>query len=557
MTYVITQRCCNDASCVAECPVDCIRPRPEDPEFATAEMLYIDPGTCIDCGACFEACPVDAVYAEDELPAGLEQFSAINAGWFQRHPLSLDITPVATPARLERGRGPLRVAIVGTGPAACYTAEQLLARGEVEIDMIDRLPTPWGLLRHGVAPDHDRTRGVAETFTAAFERDAVRFHLGAEVGTHITHAELAERCHAVVYAVGASGNKALGIPGENLAGSVAATEFVAWYNGHPDYADRSFDLSAERAVVVGNGNVALDVARILTLPPDRLARTDIADHALEALRDSAIREVVVLGRRGPLQAGYTGAELLSLGGLPGVDLVVDPADLVLDPADEEFLASEDASYAAQTKWRILTELAGRPPREGDRRIVLRFWTAPTALTGPDRVTGLEVVRTEAVRTDGVVGARATEDVDSLETGLVLRAVGYRGNPVPGLPFDTERGVLPTDGARVLDDAGTPLPGVYATGWIKRGARGVIGTNRTDATDTVTALVDDFRAGLLPPPAAPAGALTELLRERRPDLVDRSGWAAVDRAERAAGATDKRSRRKFTTVAEVVRAARGE
>ncbi|MFE3543798.1 4Fe-4S binding protein [Nocardia sp. NPDC059177] len=557
MAYVITQRCCNDASCIAECPVDCIRPRPEDPEFRSAEMLYIDPQTCIDCGACFEACPVDAIYAEEDLPPDLTAFAELNASYFGLHPLAGDALPLPRPARLSREHGPLRVAIVGTGPAACYTAEHLLSYGEVEIDMIDRLPTPWGLLRYGVAPDHAQTRGVADAFAAAFKRDSVRFHLDVEVGNHLSHAELLDNCHAVVYAVGAAGDRPLELPGEDLPGSHSATEFVAWYNGHPDYADRVFDLSAERAVVIGNGNVALDVARVLTLPPDRLARTDIADHALAALRDSAVREVVVVGRRGPLQAGFTSAELLALQHLPGVDVIVDPELVRLHPADREILDAAETSHAVRTKWRLLNEMVDRPTRPGNRRIVLRWWTAPTALTGHDRVDTVEYAHTEPVRSAAGVSAGPTGRTGSMAAGLVLRAVGYRGAPVPDLPFDDARGVLPTVAGRVIGDSGEPLTGVYAAGWIKRGPRGVIGTNRIDAAETVEALVEDYRAGVLNEPAGDATALSRLIRTRRPDAIDRAGWQAIDTAERAAGAADGRPRRKFTELGDFLRAARGE
>ncbi|MET8776903.1 FAD-dependent oxidoreductase [Nocardia sp. NPDC004654] len=556
MAYVITQRCCNDASCVAECPVDCIRPRPEDPEFQSAEMLYIDPQTCIDCGACFEACPVEAIYAEDDLPTNLTAFADINASYFDKHPLDTDVLPMVKPPKLAEGKGPLRVAIVGTGPAACYAAEDLLSYGAVEVEMFDRLPSPWGLLRYGVAPDHAKTRGVADAFLAAFKRDALQFHLNVEVGRHISHAELLSSCHAVVYAVGASRDRTLNIPGEDLAGSHSATEFVAWYNGHPDYADRAFDLRCERAVVIGNGNVALDVARVLTLPPDELAKTDIADHALETLRSSSIREVVVLGRRGPLQAGYTSAELLALGRLPGVDVVVDPAVLELDPADVVTLDSPDVSHAVQTKWQLLNEHANRPLREGNRRIILGFWSAPTALIGSEHVEAVEFVHTEPVRTPERVTARPTERSGTIAAGLVLRAVGYRGEPVPGLPFDESRAVVPNVGGRVVDGDGIPLTGVYTSGWIKRGPRGVIGSNRVDAAETVRAIVEDFHAGRLLDPVLDRAALTELVHERQPDVVDRTGWQAIDSAERAAGATQGRPRKKFTALDDFLSAARG-
>ncbi|WP_039824563.1 4Fe-4S binding protein [Nocardia testacea] len=555
MAYVITQRCCNDASCVAECPVDCIRPRPGDPQFASAEMLYIDPDTCIDCGACYEACPVDAIYAEEDLPAHLAGFRDVNAGFFARHPLEPDMAAPPPVRRLAKDLGTLRVAIVGTGPAACYAAEQLLVAGTVEVEMFDRLPTPWGLARYGVAPDHAQTRGVTDMFASAFKRDALQMYLNTEIGTHIGHAELRESVHAVIYAVGTPADRRLDIPGEVLAGSISATEFVAWYNGNPGYADRVFDLSGERAVIVGNGNVALDIARVLTMDPDELARTDIADHALAALRESAIREVVILGRRGLLQAAYTAPEFRALARLDGVDIVVDPGDLVFDEAAQAYRTGAEAPYELGLKLAAAEEFAGRPPRAGNKRIVFRYCVSLTEIVGTDRVNSLRYVRNELTGPVDAPTARPTGETGELDTSLVLRAVGYRGEPVGDLPFDDERGVLPTIDGRVVDAAGAPVPGVYAAGWIKRGPRGVIGSNRADAEETVAAILDDFRAGVLPTPVRDRAALSDLVRDRQPQVVDRTAWQAVDRAERAAGAAAGRPRVKLATVAELLATAR--
>jgi len=552
MAYVITQRCCNDASCVSECPVDCIRPRPDDPEFTSAEMLYIDPDTCIDCGACFEACPVGAIYAEEDLPEHLTRYTQLNADWFARNPIDGDILMPTALNRLPADLGTLRVAIIGTGPAACYAAEHLLAAGNVEVEMFDRLPTPWGLVRHGVAPDHGQTRAVADMFAAATKRDAVQMHLNVTVGEHISQAELFDSCHAVIYAVGASTDRALGIPGEDLPGSHAGTDFVGWYNGHPDYADRVFDLSGERAVVIGNGNVALDIARVLTADPEDLARTDIADHALAALRESRIREVVVMGRRGPAQGAYTSPEFLALAHLSGVDVIIDPADLTDGPGVS---ASEDDA-AAQLKLTLAREYADATPTPGNRRIRFAYRGAPTAVIGDERAEGLEYAHTRLEETpDGVV-AHPTEQRATLDATLVLRAVGYRGVPVADVPFDSARGTVPNAAGRVLDaPGGTPVTGLYVTGWIKRGARGVIGSNRVDSTETVQALLDDFRAGRLGTPPADRAVLTALVRQRQPDVVDRTAWQAIDRAERAAGAAAGRPRVKLCGVEDLLATAR--
>ncbi len=533
MAFVITQSCCNDASCVPECPVDCIRPTPEDPEFVDAEMLYIDPDTCIDCGACVDACPVDAIFAEDELSAKHAPYAQINADWFTRHPLETNPNPLSPHVQPPAALGTLRVAIVGSGPAACYAADELLTRRNVEVEMFERLPAPWGLVRYGVSPDHPATRGVVDEF--AFKGNQFAFHLNVEVGKHVSHDELLEHHHAVIYAVGAATDRQLGIPGEDRPLSHSATEFVAWYNGHPDYADRRFDLSGPRAVVVGNGNVALDVARILTTPPDELARTDIADHALEALRHSGIREVVVLGRRGPVQAAYTSTEFLALGRRDGVDVVVDAAELAPVPADAE--------PSLALKVQLAHDYAQRTPT-GERRIVFRYNRSPVEIHDG----GITVVRNELVAVHGRVEARPTADTETIDTTLVLRSVGYRGTPVPGLPFDDAAGVVPNDHGRVA-------PRVYVTGWIKRGPRGFIGTNRACAEETVDNLLDDFVAGKLDQPPHGRAELNELLTARQPERITRAQWQAIDRAERERGKAQRRPRVKFVSVAELVQAGR--
>ncbi|MET9212021.1 MULTISPECIES: FAD-dependent oxidoreductase [unclassified Nocardia] len=555
MAYVITQRCCNDASCVTECPVDCIRPTPDQPEFATAEMLYIDPDTCIDCGACVDACPVDAIFSEDDLLASLARYREINAAYFQRHPLESNFDPLATPTRPPKDLGTLRVAIVGAGPAACYAADELLRRSDVEVEMFDRLPTPWGLVRAGVAPDHAGTKNVANMFDSAFRRETLQYYLNVEVGQHIDHQELLDHHHAVIYAVGASSDRKLGVPGEDLPGSHSATEFVAWYNGHPDFADREFDLSGERAVIVGNGNVALDVARVLTVDPDELAKTDIADHALDALRNSNIREVVILGRRGPLQAAYSTPEFLSLTHLKGVDVVVDPADMVLDPHSQALLDDPNIEPSLRLKYTLAQEYATAEHDPAHKRIVFRYLTTPTAVHGEGNATSIEFAHNELTEENGQLVATATDRTESLDTGLVLRSIGYRGVPIAGLPFDERRGTVPSEHGRVIE-ATEPVPGVYVSGWIKRGPRGVIGSNRVDAEETVEALIADFIAGKLTAPTGDRAALQALLAQRQPELVDRKGWKTIDQAEKAAGKAAGRPRVKFTTRADLLKAAKG-
>ncbi|MFI7668772.1 FAD-dependent oxidoreductase [Nocardia sp. NPDC049526] len=556
MAYVITQRCCNDASCVTECPVDCIRPTPDQPEFATTEMLYIDPDTCIDCGACVDACPVEAIFSEDDLTASLARFRDINAAYFQRHPLESNFDPIVTPARPPKELGTLRVAIVGAGPAACYAADELLRRCDVEVEMFDRLPTPWGLVRAGVAPDHPGTKTVSGLFESAFRRETLQYYLNVEVGSHITHEELLAHHHAVIYAVGASSDRRLGVPGEDLPGSHSATEFVAWYNGHPDYADRKFDLSGERAVIVGNGNVALDVARVLTVDPDELAKTDIADHALDALRGSNIREVVVLGRRGPLQAAYTSPEFLALTHLKGIDVIVEEADLTLDPSSQALLDDPEVEPSLELKYTLAKEYAAGRRDPANKRIVFRYLVSPTALHGADHVESVEFAHNELVSENGQLVARTTDRSETLDAGLVLRSIGYKGEPIKDLPFDERRAVVPNEHGRVIGEDGVPVPGVYVSGWIKRGPRGVIGSNRVDSEETVEHLLADFTAGKLGVPQADRAALKALIGQRQADLVDREGWKAIDTAEKSAGKASGRPRVKLTTREDLLKATRG-
>jgi ferredoxin--NADP+ reductase len=452
-----------------------------------------------------------------------------------------------------------RVAIVGAGPAGAFAAAELLrARGDVEIDFFERLPTPWGLLRGGVAPDHQEIKRLETTFDRQTLRRGCRFLGGVEVGVDVSHAELMRHYAAVIYATGAQTDASLGIPGEDLPGSRPATQFVGWYNGHPDFRDLEFDLDVERAVIIGNGNVAADVARVLLLPPDELARTDIADHALDALRESRVREVVVLGRRGPAQAAFTSAELRELGRMTGVDVGVDADAVELDPVSLEWLA-EEGTFTARKNVELLREFAAREPdADAPRRIELRFLRSPVEIRGDGRVEAIDVRANELVRTDdGTLRARPVEgDVESIECGLVLRSVGYRAVPLPDVPFDERSRVLPNERGRVLAPDGAPLPGVYAVGWIKRGPTGILGTNKRDAAETVSRLVEDLAAGALSAPAVPERAkIDALLAERRPDLVTVDGWRAIDAAELERGRDEQRPRVKLASHDELLALAR--
>jgi ferredoxin--NADP+ reductase len=450
------------------------------------------------------------------------------------------------------------VAIVGAGPAGAFAAAGLLrSQGHAEIDFLERLPTPWGLLRGGVAPDHQEIKRLQDTFDSETFQRGVRFLGNVEVGVDVSHAELMRHYHAVIYATGAQTDKSLGIPGEDLPGSWAATEFVAWYNGHPDYRDLEFDLSHRRAAVIGNGNVAADVTRMLTLSESELERTDVAAHALEALRASRVEEVVVLGRRGPAQAAFTSAELRELGHLDGVDLVVDPHDVELDPLSHEWLG-EEGTFTARKNLELLREFAAREARpDAGRRIELRFLSSPVAIRGASGVEAVDVGHNKIVRgDDGALRARSTDHpVETIECGLVFRSVGYQAVPLPGVPFDERSFVLPNKRGRVRTPDGEPLPGVYAVGWIKRGPTGILGTNKRDAQETVSSLVEDFETGALPEPQSPGrDQIDALLAERKPDVVRVEGWRAIDDRELEDGRREERPRVKLASRDELLAAA---
>jgi ferredoxin/flavodoxin---NADP+ reductase len=457
---------------------------------------------------------------------------------------------------------PLRVAIVGSGPAGFYAAGHLLKNKKrpdlvAQVDMYDRLPTPWGLVRGGVAPDHPNIKAVSRVYEKTAAHPEFRFFGNVEFGADVTHEDLRDRYHAVIYAVGAQTDKQMGIPGEDLPGSWAATEFVAWYNGHPDYRDIEFDLSCRRAVVIGNGNVAADVARMLALTREELACTDIADHAIDPMAESGIEEIVVLGRRGPAQAAFTNPELLELGEMTDADVYVDPSDVELDELSRQWLESEEAKATPRKNVEILTGYAGRETTGKRRRIVLRFLVSPIEILGEDRVEGVRVCRNELREEDGSLRACATDTTEEIECGIVFRSIGYKGIPLPGLPFDDRRGVIPNEGGRILDD-GQTLPGEYVVGWIKRGPTGIIGTNKRDAQETVDAVLEDVDAGRLLSPSDPdRDSLEELLDERKPDHVTYAGWEAIDSAERGAGEPQGRPRVKLTSFDELLEASRAQ
>ncbi len=468
---------------------------------------------------------------------------------------------------------PLRVAVIGSGPAGFYAAGHLLADSSdrFEVDMFERLPTPWGLVRSGVAPDHPKIKSVTRIYERTAAHPRFRFFGAVTFGEHISREELLVHYHAIVYATGSPSDRPLGIPGEDLPGSHAATEFVGWYNGHPDHTDLEPDLlSSSRAVVIGNGNVALDVARMLVLAPAELAPTDTADHALDVLARSAVTEVVVVGRRGPAQAAFTNPELRELADLADADIIVDPdeLDVALAVSDPD----TDLTPTAKRNVELLRGYAATPPSGRPKRIVLRFLLSPTSLTAGDsgHLATVELVRNRLAPTPGGgLRAQATDEHETIPAGLVFRAIGYRGIPLPGVPFDERAATIPHDSGRVLDPStGVHLPGEYVVGWIKRGPSGVIGTNKKDAQETVDAIFADLpsaeaqessggRSPAHVPDTPDLDAIEALLRARQPDLVTYSGWEAIDRHERSLGEPAGRPRVKLTRIDELLRVAASE
>jgi ferredoxin--NADP+ reductase len=457
----------------------------------------------------------------------------------------------------------LRIAIVGAGPAGFYAAGYLLDSRRatppppkpVNVDLFDRLPTPFGLVRAGVAPDHPKIKSVVRVYEKTAAKEGFRFFGGVELGRDLHRADLLERYHAVIYAIGAAIDRRLGIPGEDLPGSEAATTFVGWYNGHPDYPDREFDLNCERVVVVGNGNVALDCARMLALSADELRRTDTADHAIDMLASDAVKEIVILGRRGPAQAAFTNPELLELGELELADVIVDPADLELDEASQAWLDSDEADKTSRENVRILREYAQREPAGKPKRIVLRFLTSPVELQGEGGVERIVVERNRLEpRDDGSLAARPTGARDMLECGLVLRSIGYKGIAIPEVPFDERRGTIPNVAGRVVDGK-HQVTGEYVTGWIRRGPSGVIGTNKKDGQEAASSLLEDAEAGLLNEPLND-GDIAQLLAERGVEPVSWEGWERIDAREQDLGA-GIRPRVKLTRYELLHGAARGE
>lgn len=452
---------------------------------------------------------------------------------------------------------PLRVAIIGSGPSGFYAAEALFKSDlTVEVDMYDRLPTPYGLVRGGVAPDHQKIKSVTKVYDKIAENPRFRFYGNVDIGTDLSHDDLLDHYHQIVYAVGAQTDRRLDIPGEDLLGSHAATEFVAWYNGHPDYRELEFDLTQETAVVVGVGNVAMDVARILARSHAELLETDIADYALEALQKSNIKKIYILGRRGPAQAAFTNPEIKELGEMEDSEIIIDPSEVALDEFSQEYLSTAN-DRAAVRNVEIMTNYSKREPNTSKpKQIILRFLVSPVEIIGTERMEAVKIVKNELTKDSrGNLRPRATDQVETIPAGLIFRSVGYRGVPLPGVPFRDDWGTIPNDMGRIIIlDTKEPVLGEYAVGWIKRGPSGIIGTNKPDSVETVQAMLEDARNGkVLSPSTTKAEDVEGLLKARNIRYVTYADWRILDQLEQERGAETGRMRLKFTRIEDMLAA----
>lgn len=454
---------------------------------------------------------------------------------------------------------PLRVAIVGAGPSGFYAAGALLQQKDihVSIDIFDRLPTPYGLVRYGVAPDHQKIKSVTKVFERTVRDSRVRYFGNVGLGEEISRDNLQSHYDQIIYATGASSDKQLGIPGEELNGSFSATEFVAWYNGHPDFADREFDLSVESVAIIGVGNVAMDVTRILAKSYDELAETDIADYALEKLRGSRVKHIHVIARRGPAQAKFTNPEIKELGELAEADVIIKAEDLVLDPASQ---ASLESDRTAVRNLETMQALAERGATGKPKQIHFHFLRSPVELTGDGSVTAMRMEVNELHPTDtGYIACDGVDRFETLDVGLVFRSIGYRSVPIPDVPFYDKWGIIPNEKGRVTaTHQGEVVPGEYVVGWAKRGPTGVIGTNKPDAAETVSLMLADVET-LTPASDATANPQTilALLKDRGVAYFTFADWLQLEAIENERGKAEGRPRVKFTSEAEMLAAVQKE
>jgi ferredoxin--NADP+ reductase len=455
--------------------------------------------------------------------------------------------------RSDAAHSPRRIAIIGAGPAGFYTAQHLLQQEEtpVEVDLFDSLPTPFGLVRTGVAPDHPKIKAVTALYNKLALRPEMRFFGNVEFGKDLTLDEMRAFYHQIVFSNGAQADRKLGIPGEDLKGVHSAREFVAWYNGDPKHAHDSFELDSKGAVVVGVGNVAADVARILCRVHDKLAVTDIADYALKALDASKVKTTWVLGRRGPVQAKFSTPEIRELGEMVDTEASIPARDLELDELSQAELDAGKENDESHRNMQVLRELADRREPHKGRKLILRFLVSPVEILGDEngRVRGVKIMKNRLVQgEDGRVGPRATGETEILEAGLVFRSVGYKGVALPGPPFDERNGVIPNDRGRVFDPAGKEsATGLYAAGWIKRGPSGLIGSNKACARETVEQMLADAAAGSTLTPAGDREAVNRLLESRGVRYITYQEWLKIDAYEVERGRRAGRPRVKLTEL----------
>lgn len=453
---------------------------------------------------------------------------------------------------------PLRVAIIGSGPSGFYAADHLQKQSGlvVQVDMFDRLPTPYGLVRGGVAPDHAKIKTVTRAYDRIASDPNFRFYGNVEFGKDLTHDDLVKHYHAIIYAVGAQTDRRMGIPGEDLPGSHPATEFVAWYNAHPDYADFNFDLTQENVAVVGLGNVAMDVIRILAKTPEELVETDIADYALEALRHSNVKNIYVLGRRGPAQAAFTNPEIKELGELEDASIIVAPEEVQLDPYSQQFVESGQDKVATKNV-DILKGFSAQGDTGKSRKIIMRFCVSPVEITGDGHVQAIKLAKNDLVLDEkGNLKAKPNGQFETIPVGLVFRSVGYQGVALPGVPFDAKTAVIPNAQGRVMTafQSGEQVVGDYVVGWIKRGPSGIIGTNKPDSVETAEMLLEDVRADKVLTPAEPGReSLEALLQSRQVNYVTYGDWQSLDAIEQERGEALGRPRLKFFRVDDMLNA----
>ncbi|MGI9229171.1 MAG: FAD-dependent oxidoreductase [Gammaproteobacteria bacterium] len=444
---------------------------------------------------------------------------------------------------------PLLVAIVGSGPSGFYAADALLKSDlTVKISLFERLPVPYGLVRNGVAPDHPGLKKVISVYARIAEAPEFSYIGNVSVGRDITIAELQATHHAVILACGAETGRRLGIPGEDLPGSHTATEFVGWYNGHPDYRERQFDLSHQTAVIIGQGNVAADVSRILSKTVDELKHTDIARHALEVLAESKVKHIHIVGRRGPAQAKFTSKELKEFAGLAACDPVVSADSLLLNPQSETELVGKDNARNKKI-YDLFSDFSQRQAAK-PKQCRFTFLQSPLELRGAGRVESIVLEKNQLSGDAFSQSARGTGETLELDTGIVFRSIGYRGLPLPGVPFDEQHGVIPNSAGRITD-GGVSVPGLYTTGWIKRGANGIIGTNRADSVETVASLLEDIDKLAAGEEKAGVEGCHTILAKRNVRYVDFASWKKIDAGEIERGKADGKPREKYTRISEML------